>query len=99
MRTGFLLKYIQDADLRATIHAATNKSEAFNGFAQWLSFGGKGVIATNNREEQRKIIKYNYLIANCLIFYNVFELSRNLQELAQAGYRLETEALAALSPY
>ena len=47
VRTGFLLQYIQDAALRATIHAATNKSEAFNGFAQWLSFGGEGVIATN----------------------------------------------------
>lgn len=99
VRTGFLLQYIQDAALRATIHAATNKSEAFNGFAQWLSFGGEGVIATNNREEQRKIIKYNHLIANCLIFYNVFELSRILQELALAGYPLEPEAIAALSPY
>lgn len=99
VRSGFLLQYIQDAALRATIHAATNKSEAFNGFAQWLSFGGEGVIASNNREEQRKIIKYNHLIANCLIFYNVFEISRILQELAQVGYPVEPEAAAALSPY
>lgn len=99
VRTGFLLQYIQDADLRATIQAATNKSEAFNGFAKWLSFGGEGVIATNNREEQRKIIKYNHLIANCLIFYNVFEMSRILQELVRSGYPVEPEVVAALSPY
>lgn len=31
-RTMFLLKYINDAELRRTIHAATNKSEEFNDF-------------------------------------------------------------------
>lgn len=99
VRTGFLLQYIHDADLRSTIQAATNKSEAFNGFTKWLSFGGEGVITTNNREEQRKIINYNHLIANCLIFYNVFELSRILQELSQSGYHITQEDVAALSPY
>jgi TnpA family transposase len=44
MRTMFLLQYISDEELRSTIQSATNKSEAFNGFTKWLSFGGKGVI-------------------------------------------------------
>jgi hypothetical protein len=35
--------------LRRTIHAATNKSEQFNDFAQWLMFGGECVIAENVR--------------------------------------------------
>jgi len=99
VRTGFLLRYLNDAELRATIQAATNKSEAFNGFIKWLAFGGEGVIATNHRDEQRKIIKYNHLVANCLIFYNVFEISRILNQLVQEGYTVEAEAVAALSPY
>jgi len=99
VRTGFLLQYLNDAQLRATIQAATNKSEAFNHFVQWLSFGGEGVISTNNREEQRKLIRYNHLIANCLIFYNVVEISRILQELTVEGYPLEADAIATLSPY
>ena len=82
-----------------TIHAATNKSESFNQFAQWLSFGGEGVISTNNREEQGKMIRYNHLVANCLIFYNVAEISRILQELNTEGYPLEAEAISTLSPY
>jgi len=36
IRTLFLLKYLNDPELRRTIHAATNKSEQFNDFAQWL---------------------------------------------------------------
>jgi TnpA family transposase len=99
VRTGFLLQYLNDAHLRTSIHAATNKSESFNHFVQWLSFGGEGVISSNNREEQRKMIRYNHLIANCLIFYNVFEISRILNELRQEGVPLDAEAIAALSPY
>lgn len=99
VRTGFLLQYLNDAQLRATIQAATNKSESFNHFVQWLSFGGEGVISTNNREEQRKLIRYNHLVANCLIFYNVVEISRILQELRVEGFPLDPEAVSTLSPY
>jgi len=99
VRTGFLLQYLSDVDLRSMAHAASNKSEAFNSFAKWLSFGGEGVISTNNRDELRQIIKYNHLIANCLIFYNVVEMSRILNDLMQEGILVEPEAVAALSPF
>jgi hypothetical protein len=32
-------------------------------------FGGEGVIAENVRHEQRKVIKYNHLVANIVILY------------------------------
>lgn len=99
IRTEFLLKYISSAELRTLIQSATNKSEAFNGFSQWIAFGNDGTISTNDRDEQRKIIKYNHLIANCIIFHNVFSLSRILHDLQQEGYPLESSLVAALSPY
>lgn len=36
---------------------------------------------------------------NCLIFYNIFEMSRILHELMQAGYTFSVAAIASLSPY
>ena len=99
IRTIFLLKYINNTEMRATIHAATNKSESFNNFSQWLAFGGDGTISTNDRDEQRKIIKYNHLVANCTIFHNVFSLSRTLHDLRQNNYPLDSGLIAALSPY
>ena len=100
LRTRFLLQYLTQEELRTTIHAASNKSEAFNRFAQWLSFGGEfSGIASNNRDEMRKRIKYNHLIANCVIFHNVVELTRILNQLYQEGYCFEPEAISALSPY
>jgi len=99
IRTEFLLKYISNSELRSLIQAATNKSEAFNGFSQWIAFGSDGTISTNDRDEQRKIIKYNHLVANCLIFHNVFSISRVLQDLQRENYPLESWQVAALSPY
>lgn len=98
VRTEFLLRYLSDAELRGTIQAATNKSEAFNNFTQWLAFGDD-VMSENNRDRQRKLIKYNHLIANCVIFHNVQSLTRILLEAQQAGVPIESGWLARLSPY
>ena len=99
VRTTFLLSYIGDADLRRTIQAATNKSEAFNGFAQWIAFGGGGVIAENDRDEQRKIIKYNHLVSSLVILHTVDAMTKVLGQLEDEGYEFTPAAIGALSPY
>lgn len=100
LRTIFLLQYINDPQMQETIHAETNKCESFNRFIKWLAFGGENqVLSSNNRAELRKRIKYNHLVANCLIFYNVSEMSRILNEEAQNGRMFDAEVLALLSPY
>jgi TnpA family transposase len=99
IRTRFLLTYLADADLRSIIQAATNKSETFNAFIQWVGFGSAGLIPSNDRAEQRKYIKYNHLVANCIIFHNVQAMSKILHDLQQEGMTLAPAVLAALSPY
>ena len=99
IRTGFLLRYISDAQLRSTIQGATNKSEALNRFLKWTFFGGEGIIAENSRDEQRKTIKYNHLVANCLIFHNLCTLTHLIQTLEQRGEPVPEDAIAAISPY
>ena len=56
-------------------------------------------IAENDRGEQRKLIKYNHLLANCLIFHNVCTMTRALYKLRAEGLPIEPETVAALSPY
>ena len=99
IRTGFLLQYLGDPELRATIQRETNKSESFNGFAKWLAFGNGGVIPTNNRREMRKYLKYNHLLANLVIFANVALLTQAMNELVSEGHRIDPEVLPFLSPY
>jgi TnpA family transposase len=99
VRTGFLLQYVSDAELRRAILRAMNKSESFNGFLKWLFFGGKGIIMENRRDEQRKIVKYNHLVANLLIFHNVVTMTKVIRQLVAEGQRISAEALALVSPY
>lgn len=99
VRTVFLLQYISDIQLRQQITAVTNKVEAYHGFAKWFFFGGEGVIANNDPEEQEKIIKYNDLIANAVVFHNAVDLTEVLRQLKREGYLVMRSDVAALSPY
>lgn len=98
VRTDFLLEYIGDVELRRTIHAETNKSEQFNGFAKWSFFGGDGIIAENLRHEQRKIIKYNHLVANMVIMHNVVGMSNVIKQLQVEGWEITPDMLGGLGP-
>jgi TnpA family transposase len=98
IRTGFLLEYICNSELRQIIQAAQNKCEGFNQFAQWAYFGADA-IEDNVRDNQLKIIKYNHLIANLVIFHNCHTMTQALKELEAEGMVLTPELLAALSPY
>ncbi len=98
VRTIFLLKYISDKKFREEIHANTNKVESFHQFANWLNFGGE-VLQENDPEEQEKLIKYNNLVANALIFQNVVDQTRIIKSLVDNGFPVVAEDLKTLSPY
>ena len=57
------------------------------------------MIAENTRDEQRKFIKYNHLVANLLVFHNIVTLSRALNRLQSDDLKASDQALAALTPY
>ncbi len=98
IRTIFLLEYINDDALRQVTQAAQNKCEGFNNFAQWAYFGSD-TIEKNVREDQLKIIKYNHLIANLMIFHNCHTMTQAFKELEAEGIKLTPELAASFSPY
>ena len=98
-RTIFLLNYINEPEMRRMIQAATCKSEEFNEFIDWIRFGGDGVISDNLRSNQRKIIRFNHLLANMLIFHTVVYQTKGINKLRGQGIEIPDEILASLSPY
>ena len=98
VRTCFLMEYVDSEELRRIIHGATNRCESFNKFAQWVYFASD-LIQDNVRDEQLKVIKYNHLIANLLIFHSCKSMTQALKELQDEGMTLTSEILQALSPY
>lgn len=98
MRTITLLRYISEPELRVQITAATNKAESYNGFSAWLMFGNE-VINRNDPDEQEKIIKFNALVANCVIFHTTLDMMGVLRDLIAEGSVVNPDDLATMSPY
>ncbi|WTL69297.1 transposase [Streptosporangium sp. NBC_01495] len=105
VRTVALLRFLADPALRRRITAVTNKVEGFNGFSGWLRFGNDGVIAANDPAEQEKMIKFNSLLANCVIFHTALDMTDVLRQLLAEGWQPEQGSditaadIAQLSPY
>ncbi len=97
--TAFLLQYLSDPEMRVQITSTTNTLEAYNGFTEWIVFGGEGVIGTQDPDEQEKRVKYTDLVANAVILQNTVDLTDALRELAGVGYEIKREDLELLSPY
>ena len=80
-------------------HCDCSGPEEFNQFTKWLFFGGEGVIAQNVRHEQRKVIKYNQLVANLFILHNVEAMTRVLKEIQAEEFVVDAAVLGGLAPY
>lgn len=98
VRTITLLRYLSDPDLREQITQVTNRNEAFHGFADWLMFGGK-LIGHNDPDYQEKIIKFNELLANCVIYSTACDITDSANAIAAEGRPVDPDDLATISPY
>ena len=56
-------------------------------------------VGRTDTHEQRKVIKYNHLVANMIILHNVVGMTRVLQELRDEGTEITQEILAGLAPF
>lgn len=98
VRTITLLRYISDPSLRTKITAVTNKVEAYNEFSQWLRFGHE-TIKSNDPQTQEKIVKYNTLVADCVIFHTALDMTEVIRTISSQGHSIDPEHLALTSPY
>ena len=81
------------------IQAGINKLEGFNRFIKWIAFGGDGVIAENDRDQQRKVIAYNHLVSNCILFRAIRGMTNAIRDLIQEGFPIDKELISCLSPF
>lgn len=98
-RTIYLLEYIESPELRRAVSAATNKSEAFNQFIKWAFFANDGLIDETVRHEQQKLIRYNHVVANMIMYHNVQQMQRVLVELREERWEITPEMIEALGPF
>jgi hypothetical protein len=80
------------------ITRVTNRNEAFHGFAGWLMFGGK-LIGHNDPDYQEKVIKFNELLANCVMYSTALDITDAANDIAAEGQSVDVDDLATVSPY
>ena len=96
---AYLLVWIADDTLRAVVTDGANKVETFHEFSDFLNFGSRSVLKTNDPKEQEKLAVYNLWVANAVMLQNVVDQTRVLHELHQEGYRINKDDVAYKSPY
>ncbi len=57
------------------------------------------MLADNDPAEQEKLIKFNTLLANLVIFHNALDIMDAVRGLAAEGWTITAAGLGALSPY
>lgn len=98
VRTITLLRYLSEPGLRDQIAQVTNRNEQFHGFADWLMFGGK-LIGHNDPGYQEKVVKFNELIANCVMYSTACDITDAANAVAAEGEPVDPADLATISPY
>jgi TnpA family transposase len=99
IRTTFLLDYVSNKELRQTITATTNKVESYHTLEDWIRFGSRFLVASNDPDEMEKAVKHTDLIANCIMLQNVIDITDICHALIEEGYTITEEDLSHMSPY
>jgi TnpA family transposase len=83
--TIFLLKWISKLQPRQEVTANTNKIESYNGFAKWFPLAAP----ENDLVEQQKRLRYNDLVAVCVILQNTVDMMKSLEDLTAEGQGID----------
>jgi TnpA family transposase len=77
-KTLFILKYVDDPELRQAVEKQLNKVEGSNKFARAISFGHNQEFTQGEKEDQEIAEGCRRLIKNAIVCWNYLYLSREL---------------------
>ena len=93
-KTYFLLKYMDEVDLRKSTEKSLNRIEKSHQFAKAIFFGNNQELRAGTKEEQEVIIATRHLIQNAIVLWNYLKIG---DKLSKCSNKLEfTEILSAL---
>jgi len=83
IKSQFILRYINDVELRQAIEKQLNKVELANGFTRAVAVGNPRGFSSGEKEEQEVSEACNRLIKNSIICWNYLYLSAKLARLKE----------------
>lgn len=99
IKSLFILRYVDNLELRQAIEKQLNKVELSNKFARAVAVGNPHEYAQTDKEEQEIAEACNRLIKNSIICWNYLYLERQLERTADPEARKTLlQTIAAHSP-
>jgi len=97
-RSIYLLKYVDDMLLRQNVQKALNRGESYHQLRRAVFHEHSGKFRVETEEEQQVWSECSRLVANAIIYYNVYLLSKMLTQLEKEGKLDLIEWLKRISP-
>lgn len=98
IKTLFILRYIDDVELRMSIEGQLNKIELANKLTRAISVGSPRDYIYAHEEEQKIAEACNRLIKNAIICWNYMYLEKRLKNADAAGQAILLKAIKTHSP-
>ncbi len=74
----FILRYIDDVELRQAVEKQLNRIELSNKFSKAILFGNNQEIQYSSKDEQEMVVGCQRLIQNAIVLWNELYLSQKL---------------------
>ena len=98
IKTIYVLRYIQDPELRSRVQLQLNRGEARHALARRLFFADLGEFLRGDYEEVMNKASCLSLLSNAVTAWNIVEMTRIVEELRRAGHTVAEEDLAHVWP-
>ena len=97
-RSLYLLRYIQDEELRGRMQLQINRGEGRHQLARRLFFANQGAFQVGDYEEIMNKATCLSLLSNAVLVWNTVQMTRIIEQLRASGETITTEELARVSP-
>jgi TnpA family transposase len=98
LRSLYLLRYIQEEDLRARMQLQLNRGEGRHQLARRLFFANQGAFQTGDYEEIMNKATCLSLLSNAALVWNTVQMSRIIEQWQASGETVTRDELARISP-
>lgn len=97
-KTMFILRYLDDAELRRRVGRELNKGEASHDLSRFLCFGKEGTLRGREFEDQLHSFSALAVLHNAVVAWNTVQIGHAVERLRERGVAVHDEDLAGTSP-
>jgi len=98
VKTTYLLRYVNDQDLRRIVSLQLNRGEARNGVARHVFFGNWGQFRSGDYFKIMNHASCLSLVSNAILIYNTFHIGKMLEKAQCLGLPYSPEIISHISP-